>query len=226
MNFVSALNSSTFVQSSQTSSASSAIFTDKDNLEEQKTDFLKILLTQLANQNPLDPMSTDEYTAQLVAYSQLEQLIEINDKSAKQLEQANNGVVAASLSYIGQDVEIKSNMSPVQNNLAQWNYTIEGVAEDVFLTVVNKAGQTVWEGSGTNLATGANTVSLDTTSLGLAEGDVLYLSVNPEDIKGNKLNSEISSFAKVDGVRTDGSKTYLTSGQLSYTLSDVLKITS
>ncbi|MCH8217810.1 MAG: hypothetical protein IH892_13685, partial [Planctomycetes bacterium] len=39
-----------------------------------KTDYMKLLVTQLQNQNPLDPMSNSDLTAQLTQFSQLEQL--------------------------------------------------------------------------------------------------------------------------------------------------------
>ncbi len=39
-----------------------------------KTDYMKLLVTQLQNQNPLEPMSNSDMTAQLTQFSQLEQL--------------------------------------------------------------------------------------------------------------------------------------------------------
>lgn len=43
------------------------------------TDFLKLMMTQLENQNPLDPSDPDEFTSQLATYSSLEQQISMND---------------------------------------------------------------------------------------------------------------------------------------------------
>jgi flagellar basal-body rod modification protein FlgD len=43
------------------------------------TDFLKLLMTQLTNQNPLDPTDPTEFTSQLATYSGLEQQISVND---------------------------------------------------------------------------------------------------------------------------------------------------
>jgi hypothetical protein len=39
-----------------------------------KTDYMKLLVTQLQNQNPLEPMNNSDLTAQLTQFSQLEQL--------------------------------------------------------------------------------------------------------------------------------------------------------
>lgn len=45
-------------------------------LATDSTMFLKLLTTQMQNQDPLDPMDTSEYTAQLVQFSQVEQSIQ------------------------------------------------------------------------------------------------------------------------------------------------------
>jgi flagellar basal-body rod modification protein FlgD len=42
------------------------------------TDFLQLLMTQLTNQNPLDPTDPTEFTSQLATYSGLEQQINMN----------------------------------------------------------------------------------------------------------------------------------------------------
>lgn len=39
-----------------------------------KDDFLKILMTQIQNQNPLDPMEDKEFIAQMTQFSSLEQM--------------------------------------------------------------------------------------------------------------------------------------------------------
>lgn len=48
-------------------------------------DYMKLLITQLQNQNPLEPMNNQETAAQLAQFSQLSQLESVNNK----LEQAN-----------------------------------------------------------------------------------------------------------------------------------------
>ncbi|RIK90517.1 MAG: hypothetical protein DCC71_25530 [Proteobacteria bacterium] len=44
-----------------------------------KMDFLKMLLAQLENQDPLNPQDATEFTAQLATFSSLEQLISIHE---------------------------------------------------------------------------------------------------------------------------------------------------
>ncbi len=46
-----------------------------------KDDFLKLLVTQLSNQDPMSPMDNSQFVAQLAQFSSLEQLISIRDAS-------------------------------------------------------------------------------------------------------------------------------------------------
>ncbi|HUU10006.1 MAG TPA: flagellar hook capping FlgD N-terminal domain-containing protein [Phycisphaerae bacterium] len=63
---------------------------------ELKLNFMKLLVTQLQNQNPLEPMDNAEMTSQLAQISQLEQLEKANGTFAKILV-AEEGRYAASL---------------------------------------------------------------------------------------------------------------------------------
>jgi len=44
-----------------------------------KEDFLRILVTQLKHQDPIDPMKSEDFASQLAEFSSLEQLQNLND---------------------------------------------------------------------------------------------------------------------------------------------------
>ena len=67
------VTSATSAATTTTSSSSSS------SLKLGTTDFLQLLMTQLTNQNPLDPTDPTEFTSQLATYSGLEQQISMND---------------------------------------------------------------------------------------------------------------------------------------------------
>lgn len=66
--------------------------------------FLTLLVTQLQNQDPMDPMDSSEFTSQLVMFNQVEQQINTNQKldALVQLQIAN--VTSAALGFVGLDV--------------------------------------------------------------------------------------------------------------------------
>ena len=48
-----------------------------------KDEFLKLLVAQLQNQDPLSPVKNEEFVAQLATFTSLEQLISINENIKK-----------------------------------------------------------------------------------------------------------------------------------------------
>ena len=75
--------------------------------------FLKMLTTQMTNQNPMSPMSTQEFTAQLVQFSQVEQLMNMSRSVERgvAVQESTNLLQAASLA--GQTVSVRSDMVEV-----------------------------------------------------------------------------------------------------------------
>jgi flagellar basal-body rod modification protein FlgD len=59
-------------------STDTSVATSSTSTEVSKTEFLKLLVAQLQNQDPLNPMDNQEFVAQLATFSSLEQLISIN----------------------------------------------------------------------------------------------------------------------------------------------------
>jgi len=57
--------------------------TSKPTQEIGKTEFLKLLVTQLQHQDPMNPVDNQEFIAQLATFSSLEQLISINKAVTK-----------------------------------------------------------------------------------------------------------------------------------------------
>ncbi len=67
--------------------------TNKTQTESQTSvdynSFLRLLVAQMKNQDPTNPMDSTQYVAQLAAFSQVEQSVQINSK-LDQLLQANS----------------------------------------------------------------------------------------------------------------------------------------
>lgn len=112
--------------------------------------FLTLLTTQLANQDPLDPMDSSEFTNQLVQFSQVEQQIQTN----KNLETlagltAFNGATSAA-GYLGRTVMFQADTTTLSDTGATWHYELGRDVATVDLRVLDGNGKVVFEQAGEN----------------------------------------------------------------------------
>lgn len=68
--------------------------------------FLKLLTTQMRNQDPLKPMDSTEFVAQLASFSAVEQQVRSNDKLESILDVLSGGNSAGLAQWIGRDVRV------------------------------------------------------------------------------------------------------------------------
>ncbi|MHC4112032.1 MAG: flagellar hook assembly protein FlgD [Planctomycetota bacterium] len=72
-------------------------------------DYMKVLITQLQNQNPLEPLDNNEMASQLAQFSQLQQLESMNSNFAKVLAITNhsyaNSLIGKDVTFFAQDTE-------------------------------------------------------------------------------------------------------------------------
>jgi len=72
-------------------------------------DYMKLLITQLQNQNPLEPLNNNEMASQLAQFSQLQQLESMNSSFAEVLAVANhtyaNSLIGKEVSFLGETPE-------------------------------------------------------------------------------------------------------------------------
>ncbi len=83
-----------------------------------KEDFLKLLIAQIQNQDPLKPMESMEFTSQLSQFSSLEQLFNVNNN----LEALQNSFAGINqkdpIGYIGKEVKTTDNGITLRNGEA------------------------------------------------------------------------------------------------------------
>ena len=72
-------------------------------------DYMKLLITQLQNQNPLEPLNNNEMASQLAQFSSLQQLESMNTSFAQVLDLANhtyaNSLIGKEVSFLGETPE-------------------------------------------------------------------------------------------------------------------------
>ena len=104
--------------------------------------YMKLLITQLQNQNPLEPMDNNQMASQLAQFSQLQQLETMNSSFADILSTTERNYAN---SLIGKEISFASENDAGSQEIAT------GIVEKV---INNVDGQTV-------LVAGDNTVALE-----------------------------------------------------------------
>ena len=108
--------------------------------------FLTLLTTQLKNQNPLDPLDTNQFTQQLVQFAQVEQQMKSNDQLTTLINIEKSAQATVALSYIGQTVVVDGATAALANNRADWSFDSAKPAT-ANVVIKDSTGQTAYSGT-------------------------------------------------------------------------------
>lgn len=159
-----------------------------------QTEFLELLVTQLQNQDPLNPMQNEEFAVQLAQFTQVEQLIGINEKLESGKSEENFGSLA---SYLGQEVWLDSDVvSVADGNAGEIAFQLGSGASNVDVELVDSAGvvrQVLNIGA---LPSGSHRIPLEGINTG--NGDY-QARVKASSASGAELTPEVSVAGIVNG---------------------------
>jgi flagellar basal-body rod modification protein FlgD len=108
--------------------------------------FLTLLTTQLQNQNPLDPLDTNQFTQQLVEFAGVQQQLNTNDSLATLVSLQQTAQSTQALGFVGQTVVVNGNTAALTNSSATWELSVPSNST-VNVTIANSTGQSVFTGS-------------------------------------------------------------------------------
>jgi len=194
--------------SSQTTSASSSTNATKTLGE---SDFLKLLTAQLQAQNPLNPMDSTAFTAQLAQFSSLEQLTSINAGLKYMLASQASLQNTMVTSLIGKTVRVAGNTVTL-NGQADMRYSLAADASNVTISVYDANGTLVRTTTQGAQSAGDNTFTWDGRD---SNGNVLpagqyTFTAEATDAAGNAVAATPLYTGVVTGVAFENNTTYLT----------------
>lgn len=187
--------------------------------------FLKLLTAQLQNQDPLDPLDTNQFTQQLVSFSQVEQAIQQTGRLDAILARMSGQDLAAASGYIGREVSAYQPTSALDENGAKWFYDLGANAETTRLTIVDQYGHTVREVAGETGA-GRHEITWDGTDGSgrqLPPG-VYALKIDAKTAAGQAVASDVGTRGVVTSVETVGGEIILNLGATLVRASDIAAI--
>lgn len=165
------------------------------------TMFLKLLTTQMQNQDPLDPMDTAQYTQQLVQYSQVEQSMAQTTTLKSILSSLGTQNLTQASAMIGHMVETNSNTAGLSaEKPAQWMWSAPREVGTMTATITDDKGKVVDTRTVEGGAAAGNMSWDGTTSAGkkLGAGDYT-LALTGKDASGN----DVKIVAHSVGIVTD-----------------------
>lgn len=139
--------------SSTTSTTTSEVAAARTTIAENFDTFLSILTTQLQNQNPLEPLDTNQFTQQLVQFTGVEQQLQTNEFLEALLNASNSEDITTlnmanqAVNLIGKTVVAGASTATLEDGNASWTYTLSSDAPDTQVTIRNSAGETVYSGT-------------------------------------------------------------------------------
>lgn len=202
------------------------------NASMDKDAFLKLMIAQLKNQDPLNPMDGTEYASQLAQFSSLEQLTNLND-SVKQnmdanyyLTQSINNTLIANL--VGNEVKVSASSINYsgQDNM-ELSYTLPNYASKASINIYDANGTLVKSIDDISMAKGENKLSWDFTDNNGAKvpAGTYTAKVEAYDVAtGDKMDVGLYKYGTIDGVRFGEMGTILIVDSMEYNLSDIAEI--
>ena len=107
--------------------------------------FLTLLTTQLQNQNPLDPLDTNQFTQQLVQFAGVEQQLKTNDSLSQLVTLQQTTQATAALGFVGKTAVVDGTTATMTSSSATWHLNVPTSAT-VDISIANSSGQTVFTG--------------------------------------------------------------------------------
>jgi len=189
-----------------------------------KEDFLKMLVAQLKNQDPLNPMDGTEFASQLAQFSSLEQLTNMNTQleNLGLYQTTTNNTQAVNL--LGKVVTVnQGNQFQVDGLTGEFSYNLPADATDVSISILDASGKEV-----DRIETGKQTAGVQnvTWNRGDNSNGTYSYKVNAVDAQGKAVNVESMMTGKVTAVQYKDNAIYLTVNNQEVAFSDVVAVKS
>ncbi len=196
-----------------------------------KDDFLRLLVAQLRNQDPLNPVKGEDFAAQLAQFSSLEQLQNMNANLQNNLEmdlllnQALNNTLATTL--IGNKVKaIGNSVTKTAGEDAEMHYRLASTAQKVTINITDTNGVVVRTVELSGQTSGDHSFAWDgkdNSGNELSEG-VYQFSVAAEDGSGNDIGALTFISGLISGIRYNNGAAMLLLGDVEISMADVFEI--
>ncbi len=192
-----------------------------------KQDFMRLLISQIQNQDPLNPQDSSAFVAQLAQFSGLEQMVQMNQRldSLAVSSSASTGTAVASL--IGKTVQAQGDQIDLgEQGDVELNFALPVDATDLELTITDESGRVVRTMSLGQRDSGENSITWNGCD---DDGNRLPAGTYTFQVKGSdEEGQEVSATGRITGVITgisyDKGYPELLMGDRRISMGDVIEI--
>lgn len=180
----------TAVSSQNTASVLDRINNSRTSLTTNKETFLKLLTTQLKNQDPLSPTDTTQMTQQITQMTGVEHQLVTNDLLAALVGMNSGTGLSEGVSMIGKQVSAITDNSTLKNGKATFSWTQPGASTSLKVEIKNAAGKVVRTLVPDDQKSGDHTITWDgkdDAGAQLPDGGVYTIAVTAKGGDGKEL---------------------------------------
>ena len=167
---------------SQTTGTASSVKATKD-------DFLKLLVTQMRYQDPMNPMDNAQMTSQIAQLNTVEGINQLNATVTNLQASLMASQSMQSASLIGKTILADGNAINLQSGSASLSMRLEGPAESVVVDVINSSGRII---KTANLGANAAGIQTFTWDGSTNEGGVAPNGQYTFQVNAKKLNQAVA----------------------------------
>lgn len=125
-------------------SSAAAAYSSGAKIADNFQTFLQLLTTQLQNQNPLDPLDTNQFTQQLVQFAGVEQQIATNATLSALLTAMDSSRLTGAVDFIGKRIVAEGATTVLDEQSAVWNINVGKDAPKTTIVISDAAGNEVY----------------------------------------------------------------------------------
>ncbi|HVL42727.1 MAG TPA: flagellar hook assembly protein FlgD [Brevundimonas sp.] len=189
--------------------------------------FLTLLTSQLKNQDPLSPVDSNQFTAQLTQMAGVEQQLLTNDLLKSLVSAQGGGSLSQAATYIGKEATAAWSATKMADGKATWSYELGANAASATLQVLDGTGKVVWSGDAPAKTTGLHDFTWDgeaTTGNDGQDGQVYSLKIVAKNAAGDAVDAQVLTRGRISGVEMYEGEAFLTIGNSIVPLSTVIAL--
>jgi flagellar basal-body rod modification protein FlgD len=193
-----------------------------------KDDFLKLLVTQLQNQDPMNPSDSTQFVSQLAQFSSLEQLTNVNDnlKTVQLFDQSINN--AQAVNFVGKTIKASGSVFELgSGEKHEIQFQLGEDAAKVYVSINDSTGATVRKIEMDQMAAGSRSVvwnGADENGNAVSAGTYSF-SVNAVDSSGDAMTAAAYIEETVTGIGYHDGSTYLQANGIEIPYSAIMEVT-